>query len=59
MVANRFASAQASVKAQLQKWGVDPSTVHLGGETTSKLVRGDLSGLSAALGSLGSSGSAN
>lgn len=56
MVANRFASAQASVKAQLQKWGVDPSTVSTGDDSTDQLARGDLSALARRLGSLGSSG---
>jgi len=59
MVANRFASAQASVKAQLQKWGVDPSTVSTGDDSTDQLARGDLSALSRRLGSLGSSGPAD
>ena len=56
MVANRFASAQASVKAQLQKWGVDPSTLSTGDDSTDQLARGDLSALARRLGSLGSSG---
>ncbi len=56
MVANRFASAQASVRAQLQKWGVDPSTVPLGDEPTSLLARGQILGLSAGVGSVASSG---
>ena len=59
MVANRFASAQASVKAQLQKWGVDPSTVSTGDDSTDQLARGDLSALARRLGSLGSSGPAS
>jgi uncharacterized membrane protein len=59
MVANRFASAQASVKAQLQKWGVDPLTVSTGDDSTDQLARGDLSALARRLGSLGSSGPAS
>ena len=56
MVADRFASARASVLGQLQKWGVDPKTVDIDDESTSRLARGDISGLFSKLGSSGSSG---
>ena len=56
MVANKFASARASVLGQLQKWGVDPKTVDIDDESTSKLARGDISGLFSKLGSSGSVG---
>ncbi|HYN56517.1 MAG TPA: alpha/beta-hydrolase family protein [Motilibacterales bacterium] len=54
MVADRFASARASVLGQLQKWGVDPRTVSIDDESTSRLARGDLSGFMGRLGSPGS-----
>ncbi len=57
MVANRFASAQASVRAQLQKWGVDPSTVSLGDEPSALLARGHLPGMFPSTWSSGSSSS--
>jgi Alpha/beta-hydrolase family len=56
MVANKFASARASVVAQLQKWGVDPKSVDMDDETTATLARGDISGLLRKLGSSGSTG---
>jgi uncharacterized membrane protein len=56
MVANKFASARASVLGQLQKWGVDPKTVDIDDESTSRLARGDISGLLSVLGSSGSAG---
>jgi hypothetical protein len=56
MVANKFASARASVLGQLQKWGVDPTTVDLDDESSSKLMRGDLSGLANGLGTSGAAG---
>ena len=56
MVANKFASARASVVGQLQKWGVDPKSVDMDDESTAKLARGDISGLFARIGSSGSSG---
>jgi uncharacterized membrane protein len=55
MVAKRFASARASVLGQLQKWGVDPSSVGLDDATAAKLARGDLSGFLSRLGSSGPS----
>jgi uncharacterized membrane protein len=55
MVAKRFASARASVLGQLQKWGVDPSSVGLDDATAAKLARGDLSGFLSKLGSSGPS----
>ena len=45
MVADRFAAARASVMGQLQKWGVDPKSITIDDAATSKLVRGDISGL--------------
>ena len=51
MVAARFASARSSVVGQLQKWGVDPKTVTIDDESTSRLARGDISGLFSKLGS--------
>ena len=54
MVATKFASARASVVGQLQKWGVDPKTVTIDDESTSRLARGDISGLFSRLGSSGS-----
>jgi uncharacterized membrane protein len=54
MVATKFASARASVMGQLQKWGVDPTTVDMDDETTSTLARGDISGWLRTLGSSGS-----
>ena len=56
MVADKFASARASVVGQLQKWGVDPKTVDIDDESTSKLARGDISGLFGRIGSSGSAG---
>jgi uncharacterized membrane protein len=56
MVATKFASARASVVGQLQRWGVDPSTVDMDDESTAKLARGDISGLFRRLGSSGSAG---
>jgi hypothetical protein len=56
MVATKFASARASVVGQLQKWGVDPTTVDMDDESTSKLARGDISGLFARIGSSGPAG---
>jgi hypothetical protein len=53
MVATKFASARASVMGQLQKWGVDPTTVDMDDETTSTLARGDISGWFRTLGSSG------
>ena len=44
------------VARRLQKWGVDPTTVDLDDESTSKLVRGDLSGLANGLGTSGAAG---
>ena len=55
MVANKFDFARSSVVGQLQKWGVDPTTVSFDDETTSKLARGDISGLISKLGTSGSS----
>ena len=55
MVANKFDSARSSVLGQLQKWGVDPTTISFDDETTSKLARGDISGLLSKLGTSGSS----
>jgi hypothetical protein len=55
MVAKRFASARSSVLGQLQRWGVDPSTVGLDDATAAKLARGDLSGVLSKLGSSGPS----
>ncbi|HEX6887244.1 MAG TPA: alpha/beta-hydrolase family protein [Candidatus Nanopelagicales bacterium] len=54
MVAQRFASARASVLSQLQKWGVDPSSVGLDDAPAGKLVKGDIAGLLSRLGSSGS-----
>lgn len=56
MVAAKFASARSSVMGQLQKWGVDPTTVDMDDETTSTLARGDISGLFRSLGSRGAAG---
>jgi uncharacterized membrane protein len=56
MVAAKFASARSSVMGQLQKWGVDPTTVDMDDETTSTLARGDISGLFRSLGSTGAAG---
>ena len=56
MVADKFASARASVLGQLQRWGVDPTTVAIDDESTSKLARGDLSGLANGLGTSGAAG---
>jgi hypothetical protein len=55
MVANKFDFARSSVVGQLQKWGVDPTTISFDDETTSKLARGDISGLISKLGTSGSS----
>jgi uncharacterized membrane protein len=56
MVATKFASARASVVGQLQKWGVDPTTVDMDDESTANLARGDISGLLRWIGSSGSAG---
>lgn len=55
MVANRFASAQASVRNQLLKWGVDPTTVTWADQPSALLARGQVSGPFGGLASLGSS----
>ena len=53
MVANRFASARASVQRQLGTWGIDPSTVGLDDASVATLAKGDISSLLSRLGSSG------